>query len=98
MPSRFCDVDPPRPSAAHSRRSGADPIKLQRQIAQFGASSAGIIPLVEYEGSDGILVVYDGVTGVDDEQLLAVLYQHRAELAGREHRSPSNPLQPTGNG
>ncbi len=31
---------------------------------------------------------------IDDEQLLAVLYHHRAELAGRQPDSPSSSLQP----
>jgi hypothetical protein len=33
---------------------------------------------------------------IDDEQLLAVLYHHRAELAGRQPDSPNQALQPTG--
>jgi hypothetical protein len=31
---------------------------------------------------------------IDDEQLLAVLYHHRAELAGRTQEPPDSPLQP----
>ncbi|MHB1424002.1 MAG: hypothetical protein ACYC3I_12565 [Gemmataceae bacterium] len=45
-----------------SRLSGADPIKLYRQIALFGSSTAGMpIPWV-YRGSDGELQLYNGVT------------------------------------
>ena len=33
---------------------------------------------------------------IDDEQLLAVLYHHRAELVGRQPDSPNNSSQPTG--
>jgi hypothetical protein len=33
---------------------------------------------------------------IDDEQLLAVLYHHRAELVGRQPDSPTQPVQPTG--
>ncbi len=33
---------------------------------------------------------------IDDEQLLAVLYHHRAELTGRQPDTPSQSLQPTG--
>src|SRR3970040_1617259 len=61
MPSEFRDVDPrelrPPPS-----RPAADPIKLTRQIARFGASSAGMPPIIVYEGTDGVLVIYNGVT------------------------------------
>jgi hypothetical protein len=33
---------------------------------------------------------------IDDEQLLAVLYHHRAELVGRQLGSPNQALQPSG--
>jgi hypothetical protein len=33
---------------------------------------------------------------IDDEQLLAVLYHHRAELAARQPDTPTKALQPTG--
>ena len=33
---------------------------------------------------------------IDDEQLLAVLYHHRAELVGRQSESPKLALEPTG--
>jgi hypothetical protein len=33
---------------------------------------------------------------IDDEQLLTVLYHHRAELVGRQSNSPDQPSQPTG--
>ena len=59
MPSVFRDVDPRELRVPPSRRSGADPVKLHRQIARFGASSAGMPPLIVYEGTDGLLVVYN---------------------------------------
>src|SRR5580704_654555 len=58
----FRDVDPCELRVPASRRSGADPFKLHRQIARFGASAAGMPPLIVYEGTDGVLVLYDGVT------------------------------------
>lgn len=61
MASEFRDVDP-RDLRPPRSRPQADPIKLARQIARFGASAAGMPPLVVYEGSDGVLVVYNGVT------------------------------------
>ena len=33
---------------------------------------------------------------IEDEQFLAVLYHHRAELAARQADSPNQPLQSTG--
>jgi hypothetical protein len=33
---------------------------------------------------------------IDDEQLLAVLYHHRGELAARQTNAPNQALQPTG--
>jgi len=33
---------------------------------------------------------------IDDEQLLAVLYHHRAELAARQAPAPNPSVQPTG--
>jgi hypothetical protein len=56
MPSDFRDVDPRELRVPASRR-GADPMKLQRQIARFGTSSAGMPPLLVYEGTDGALVI-----------------------------------------
>ncbi|MEX0704663.1 MAG: hypothetical protein WD069_21365 [Planctomycetales bacterium] len=55
------DVNPRELRVPSSRRSGADPVKLHRQIARFGASSIGMPPLVAYEGADGELL-YNGVT------------------------------------
>ena len=58
----FRDVDPRELRPATSRRDGADPVKLHRQIARFGASTDGMRPLTVYESFDGVLVIYDGVT------------------------------------
>jgi hypothetical protein len=62
MPADFRDVDPRELRLPPSRAAGADPLKLQRQIAQFGTSTAGMPPLWVYEAADGALVVYNGVT------------------------------------
>jgi hypothetical protein len=56
------DVDPAELRLPSSRSSGADPVKLQRQIAKHGTSTAGMPPLLAYEGSDGVLELCDGVT------------------------------------
>jgi hypothetical protein len=62
MAADIRDIDPAQLRLPSSRSSGADPGKLQRQIARFGTSVAGMPPLVAYEGSDGVLELYDGVT------------------------------------
>jgi hypothetical protein len=56
------DVDPAELRLPSSRSSGADPAKLQRQIAKHGTSTVSMPPLLVYEGSDGVLEIYDGVT------------------------------------
>lgn len=62
MPSLIVDVDPQTLHLPPSRLSGADPSKLQRQIARFGASRVGMPPPWAYRGTDGALMVYNGVT------------------------------------
>ena|SRR5437762_1810731 len=58
----YLDVDPSTLHLPPSRDSGADPWKLQRQIARHGKSTSGMPRLIVYRASDGKLVVYDGVT------------------------------------
>ena len=58
----FRDVDPGNLRVPPSRRQGADPAKLQRQISLFGRSKAGMPPPWVYEGTDGVLMLYNGVT------------------------------------
>ena len=58
----FRDVEPRELRVTPSRRQGADPAKLHRQIALFGRSVAGMPPPWVYEAADGVLVVYNGVT------------------------------------
>jgi hypothetical protein len=62
MAADIRNVDPADMRLPSSRSSGADPGKLQRQIAKHGKSTAGMPPLIAYEGSDGVLELYDGVT------------------------------------
>ena len=61
-PRLFVDVDPRVLHLPTSRPSGADPVKLQRQIARFGRTIQGMPPLEAYRGTDGELMIYDGVT------------------------------------
>ena len=63
MSSRaFLDIDPRTLRLPPSRRSGADPLKWHRQMARFGKAVQGMPPLEVSRGSDGHLVLNDGVT------------------------------------
>jgi hypothetical protein len=63
MSSRvFFDVDPAMLHLPHERIDGAEPSKLQRQIARHGKSLMGMPPVLVYRGSDGELMLSDGVT------------------------------------
>jgi len=62
MASLILEVDPRTLHLPPSRRFGADPYKLQRQIVRFGAGSVGMPPPWAYRGSDGALMLYNGVT------------------------------------
>jgi len=61
-PRVFLDVDPRTLRVPGSRRSGADPFKLHRQIAQFGSSAQGMPTIEVSRGTDGELVINNGVT------------------------------------
>ena len=86
MPSELRDVDPRELRVPPSRPS-ADPIKLARQIARFGASSVGMPPIIVYEGSDGVLVIYNGVTRATRIATLAPGTLVRVEVIGRLRRA-----------
>src|SRR5437762_1174015 len=58
----YFDVDPAKLRLPHERIDGADPAKLQRQIAHYGKSLVGMPTVLVYRGSDGELVLSDGVT------------------------------------
>jgi hypothetical protein len=83
MPTVFRDVDPRELRVPPSRPQGADPVKLQRQISKFGASSLGMPPLIVYEGIDGVLVVYNGVTRATRIARLSPGTLVRVEVIGR---------------
>ena len=59
----FLQVDPATLHLPGGRRDGVDPMKLHRQIARHGMSVAGMPPLEVSRGTDGELVINDGVTG-----------------------------------
>jgi hypothetical protein len=56
------EVDPASLHLPGSRRDGADLIKLQRQFSRYGISTEGMQPLEVSRGTDGELVINDGVT------------------------------------
>jgi len=58
----FVDVDPARLRLPMERRDGSDPGKRQRQIARYGKNLNGMPPVFLYRGSDGELMISDGVT------------------------------------
>lgn len=83
----FRDVDPRELRVPASRHTGADPIKLHRQIARFGGSSVGMPPIIAYEGSDGVLVIYNGVTRATRIARLAPGTLVQVEVIGRLRRA-----------
>jgi hypothetical protein len=87
MPQDFRDVDPREMRLPSSRRHVVDPVKLQHQVARFGASSAGMPPLWVYESSDGVLVVYNGVTRATRIARLAPGTTIRVEVIGTLRRA-----------
>jgi hypothetical protein len=60
--SRFLDVDPRTLYLPTQRQYGADPWKLQVQIARFGASTVGMPPVWVEEDPSGDLGIIHGVT------------------------------------
>src|SRR5438876_10718218 len=58
----FLHVDPATLHLPGGRRDGVDPTKLHRQLARRGLSVVGMPPLEVSRGSDGELVINDGVT------------------------------------
>lgn len=79
----FRDVDPAELRLPPSRLSGADPYKLQQQIARHGASTVGMRPVWVYEGPDGALEIIDGVTRATHVATLAPGSKIRVEVIGR---------------
>jgi hypothetical protein len=62
MAREFLSLDPSTLHLPGGRRDGADPAKLQRQIARHGRSLNGMPPVLVYRGLDGALMITDGVT------------------------------------
>src|SRR5436305_13241768 len=58
----FLDIDPRSLRLPSSRSSGADPVKLARQIARYGTSTQGMPTLEVTRGANGELMINSGVT------------------------------------
>jgi hypothetical protein len=58
----FLQVDRATLHLPGGRRDGVDPMKLHRQLARYGMSAVGMPPLEVSRGTDGELVINDGVT------------------------------------
>jgi len=61
-PRLFLDVDPRELHLPPTRWTGADPVKLHRQMARHRTSTAGMPDILVDRGTDGQLVIGDGVT------------------------------------
>jgi hypothetical protein len=79
----FRDVDPRELRVPSFHRLGADPAKLARQIALFGRSAVGMPAPWVYEATDGVLVVYSGVTRATRIAKLAPGAPLRVEVIGK---------------
>jgi hypothetical protein len=66
--------------------TGADPAKLQRQIGLFGPNTAGMPDIWCYRGSDGELVIWNGVTRATRIAMLAPGKLIRIEVIGTWRR------------
>jgi hypothetical protein len=82
----FLDVDPKDLHLLPSQASGADPFKLQTQIARFGAGTVGMPAPWLYRGTDGELVIYNGVTRATRVARLAPGTRIRVEVIGEIKR------------
>lgn len=82
--AEYLDVDPRALHLPPSRASGADPIKLTRQLSKHGLSTAGMPRLVVSRNDSGRLQILDGATRVAKYWVL--------DVAGRQlhvFRSPA---------
>ena len=52
--------------------------------------------LMAHLGFLGEVHIDRGLGYIEDDELVAILYRHRAELLARSQGTPNNPLQPTG--
>ena len=87
MTPEYLDVDPRSLRLPGSRLGGADPYKLQQQIARFGSGQIAMPPPWVHRGSDGALMLSDGVTRATRIAKLAPGTLVRVEVIGRLRRA-----------
>ena len=87
MPRDFRFVDPGELRVPPSRRQGADPAKLARQMSLYGRSGIGMPAPWVYEGTDGVLMLYNGVTRATRIAKLAPGTLIRVEVIGKLPRA-----------
>lgn len=87
MAREFVEVDPATLHLPGARRDGADPLKLQRQVDRHGSSLVGMPPSEVVRGSDGALMLMDGVTRATRAAKLAPGQLIRVEVTA-ELRAP----------
>jgi hypothetical protein len=80
------EVDPRELRLRPSQAGGADPFKLQTQVARYGASIDGMPPPWVYRGSDSALVLYNGVTRATRAAKLAPGTLIQVEVVGEMKR------------
>ena len=85
--SEFRDVDPADLRVLPSRRQVADPAKLARQISLFGKSTMGMPTPWVYEGTDGVLILFNGVTRATRIAKLIPGQLIRVEVVGKLARA-----------
>src|SRR5438132_12897919 len=83
MPVQSLDVDPATLRVPPSRPSGADLYKLQTQIAKFGSTDVGMPIIWVTRGSDGELLISNGVTRATRMAKLAPGTKVRVQVIGR---------------
>jgi hypothetical protein len=76
-------VDPRELRLPSSRSQGADAFKLARQIALFGKSTSNMPPPWVFEGTDGALMLYNGVTRATRIAKLSPGTKIRVEVVGK---------------
>lgn len=91
----YLDVDPRSLRLPWSRRDGADPAKLARQISLYGNTTQGMPAPFVYRASDGELVISDGVTRATRVAKLLPGVSMRVELIGN-FRGPGKSLPTVG--
>jgi hypothetical protein len=83
MSADYRNVDPRELRVPPSRRQGADPAKLARQISLFGRSTLGMPRPWVYEGTDGVLILFNSVTRATRIATLAPGTLIRVEVIGK---------------